>query len=241
MIVGLYFLNHKMNGQNHELGHMSVDSQDSSVSKSADKTTTAVAPNKIHDNHKDNQKQNHNTIHDPKLKVEDFIIDVPDNEETQSLKSIFTQISKINLEESTLKELSKSFDKIDLETEFTVDRNELTGNFFFLKSKNQIPGTRYLHGQLVGEGSKKFIQHLSFEYKGQGKSFNESISIAQSLIGNDQKPSVISENYIQWKISETHILWVKRLTEQELLDDPIYPHSKEDLGTIKIAIEQEIH
>lgn len=184
---------------------------------------------------------NHNTIHDEKLKIQDLIVAIEKNEKTESLQSMLTQFSTIDLENVSLKELKNKFDKIDIETELTVDRNDSTGNMFFLKSKSNIPGTRYLHGQIVGEGPKKFIQHLSFEYKSDSKSFNEAITVAQSLIGSDQKPSVISPNYVQWKISETHILWVKNLTKEELLDDPIYPHTEDDLGTSKIAIEQEIH
>lgn len=240
--AGVYYFSGPANS---EIDGLNIDKRESSLekNKSANTKKKQGRDEKL-DKDKEDKKDiahNHNTIHDDKLKIQDLIVEIDKNEKTDSLKSILTQFSTIDLENVTLKELTNKFDKIDIETELTVDRNESTGNMFFLKSKSNIPGTRYLHGQIVGEGPKKFVQHLSFEYKSDSKSFNEAITVAQSLIGSDQKPSVISTNYVQWKISETHILWVKKQTKEELLDDPIYPHTEDDLGTAKIAIEQEIH
>lgn len=186
-------------------------------------------------------KHIHNSVHNKNLKIEDFLIELENTNEVDSLKSIFQEASKIELERTTIAKVKDAFSSIDIQTEVTANQNPDTGSMYFIKSTSNIPGTRYVHAQILGEGKEKFVQHLSFEYKGQGKSFNEAVTVAQSMVGSDQKPAIISENYMQWKISESHILWVKKLTKDELLNDPIYPHSEEDLGTIKIAIEQEIH
>jgi hypothetical protein len=54
-------------------------------------------------------------------------------------------------------------------------------------------------------------------------------------------PSTSRDGYALWKLSDGRILWVKRMDMDDLKDDPFNAYSADDVGTIRVAVESEIH
>ena len=123
------------------------------------------------------------------------------------------------------------------------DENEYTGTLNIVRTKDTLPGTRYFHAQYYeGQDTPSFLQHLSFEFKGGNKSFEMVKIVIQNLIGNKSLPTQESEKYISWKIGDKNI-WIKKLDLEDISKDDTYNsyNLKNDVGTIRVTTELEIH
>ena len=123
------------------------------------------------------------------------------------------------------------------------DKNEYTGTLNIVRTKDTLPGTRYVHAQYYeGEDTPSFLQHLSFEFRGGDKAFDMVKKVVQDQIGMTSKPTKQSENYISWRIGDKNI-WIKKLSLEDISkDDPYNSYNlKRDVGTIRVTTELEIH
>lgn len=117
--------------------------------------------------------------------------------------------------------------------------NADTGDLTIVRTKNPLPGTRYFHAQyFTAENGSKFLQHISFEFKPGSTSFEEATARQKELLG---PPNEQRGRFMKWNLPDRRILWVAEPSLEQLLDDPFNAHTREDLGTVVIAVEQEIH
>ena len=121
--------------------------------------------------------------------------------------------------------------------------NEYTGSLDIVRTKDTLPGTRYVHAQYFeGENTPSFLQHLSFEFRG-GKGAFEMVKQAIILQHNITKtPEKDSEAFISWHLADKNI-WIKVLSLEDISQPNPYNSYdlKTDIGTIRVAVENEIH
>lgn len=189
-------------------------------------------------------KKPHSHVHSDSnfinFEVED--VPVPDTRDGESLTAfndIMSEFATQNLDEENLKEslISKG-----LELVVAKDENKFTGTMTIIRTENSLPGTRYFHSQIFyGDDGKPFIQHMSFEYRAGKLAFAEAVAAAKKQFGLTHKPSVQKDGFYSWNTSDGYVVWVKRMTAEDQKNDPYNAYSANDVGTIKIAKELEIH
>lgn len=122
------------------------------------------------------------------------------------------------------------------------DANPDTGEMIIVRTKAPLPGTRYFHAQyFTSEGGKPMAQHISFEYKPGPTAMKDAAAAVEKAFTNLRRPRVETPDFVQWDLDEDHILWIKKMGEDDLREDPFNAYSAADTGTVRVAIELEIH
>lgn len=184
----------------------------------------------INNNKSNNVTQNNNQNND--LLIEEF----PKSsiESINFLTKVTNQIIKNNFPKEVLIKQLKYW---KLAPTHSIDKNQYTGEMNMIRTQNGLPGTRYFHAQYF-DG---MLQHLSFEYQKNQKSFEQAIDTVKKQFNITTAPTTNNDNFISWPIENGRIVWIKRLDENDLKNNPFNAYSKDDIGTIKVAVELEIH
>lgn len=118
------------------------------------------------------------------------------------------------------------------------DTNDYTGTLWTVRTDNTLPGTRYFHAQLFGEG-ETHMQHVSFEIRPGTDSMNTAVELVRQANPELGRPEIEREDYILWKKKGGRVISVKRLSAEELRDSRFNAHAPEDAGTIWVTSEDE--
>lgn len=118
------------------------------------------------------------------------------------------------------------------------DSNGLTT----VRASNSLEGTRYFHAQFfAGDKIKDFPQHLSFEIRPSANSMEIASQMIETNFKGSAKLVETRADYKRWKTSTGQVIWAKVLDEEDVMESPINPRDKNDIGTVWVAIEHEIH
>jgi hypothetical protein len=121
------------------------------------------------------------------------------------------------------------------------DSNEDTGSMTIVRTEKTLPGTRYFHAQYFSDSNGQTLQHLSFEFKPGPLAMKQAISVIQQEFKIQSKPTMKKDGFISWNKDDRYTVWIKKLTAEDLKDDPFNAYSPLDVGTIRVAMELEIH
>lgn len=114
-----------------------------------------------------------------------------------------------------------------------------TGALMIVRTKNPPPGTRYFTAQYFTDANgAKSLQHISFEFKPGSTSYEEAVKISREILG---APAEVRGRFTKWNLPDNRIHWINEPTVEQLIENPINPHTREDAGTVVFAIEDEIH
>lgn len=137
-----------------------------------------------------------------------------------------------------LKELLQYLQSSGQEPLLSSDKNEVTGELLFVRTKSPLPGTRYFHAQYFSDGGEdRFLQHMSFEIPAGPRAMTNALDAVRLAFPGLGQPHIRTEGLVSWDAGDGYTVWVKRLDEQELQDNPFNAYTKDDVGTIRIAIE----
>ena len=116
--------------------------------------------------------------------------------------------------------------------------NSDTGTLTIVRTEQPPKGTRYFHAQYFSQesGEGEFAQHLSFEYRPSPESFAQAEQTVSAELGG-RKPEIERADFKQWDLGYGYVIWIKRLGSEELALNPFNSYTKEDEGTIRIAVE----
>lgn len=144
--------------------------------------------------------------------------------------------------ESQLRDLVDYLERNRQEPIIVRNSNPDTGEMVTVRTKSPLPGTRYFHAQyMTDENNKGFVQHMSFEYQPGPTAMNDAIAAVQNAFPNLAAPQSHKEDFIRWNLDEDYIVWIKRMGPKDLENDPFNAYTSEDVGTVRVAIELEIH
>ena len=162
--------------------------------------------------------------------------------EAQSLETMGRTLGQVTQTSFTLKRLLEDLQKTGQQPLVAHDANPDTGEMLIVRTKSPLPGTRYFHAQyFTGDDGERFVQHMSFEYKPGPDAMAEAIAAVKNHFPNLSQPMVEREDYVKWTLDRDYIVWVKKMTMDELKHDPFNSYSTADNGTIRIAVELEVH
>jgi hypothetical protein len=164
-------------------------------------------------------------------------------EEKKSLLTLSLLLEEAVNGESTMNTLIEKLDHLRLKPIVMKDENPHTGALSIVRTKETLPGTRYIHAQYFSdENGVNSLQHMSFEFHGSQHSFEAVKKIIQKQFRITASPSLETPKFISWKIDGRNI-WIKKLDLEDMKKkspfnsyDPI-----RDIGTIRVTNEAEIH
>lgn len=120
--------------------------------------------------------------------------------------------------------------------------NPYTGTLYMIRTQRPFPGTRYFHAQyFTDENGEPFVQHMSFEFRPGASSYQQAVQTLQSLYPHIGEPYVQVSDFTAWHLPDGLHAYVKVLSEEDIQDHPYNSYSPEDVGTVKVAIEIDIH
>lgn len=165
----------------------------------------------------------------------------PQNAEEESIQQMHIVLEKAFLQRDSSRVLIRELEAMNLVPQVARDSNPYTGEMVIVRAKNNLPGTRYLHAQyFTDENGKEFLQHFSYETKGGPQAFERNILATQARF-NLGEPIRKTKDFAQWNLTENMEVWVKVLSKDDLLNDPVNAYTDQDVGVVRIAIEKKIH
>lgn len=123
------------------------------------------------------------------------------------------------------------------------DFNDVTGKMIVIRTEETLPGTRYFHAQYFEDEDKKpFLQHMSFEFRPGEKTLDQAIEAVRKAFPKSIGPvQRCTRDYGAWEYGEM-TAWCHELGQIDIEnDDANRARSKEDIGAVKCAIEQNPH
>lgn len=161
---------------------------------------------------------------------------------TANLDSMALLMSRFTKPDSKLKDLVRELKETEQEPYVVTQNNPATGAMAIIRTKNPLNGTRYFHAQYMqNENSEEFVQHMSFEFRPGPNAMAEAMKAVESSFGNLGAPVTQKADFIRWNINEDYFVWIKKMGPSDLKDDPFNAYTADDVGTVRVAVEMEIH
>jgi len=158
-----------------------------------------------------------------------------------SLNKMSGILAEFTGEQKTLENLVAALKAQRQEPFIVKDKNEYTGEMTIVRTKNPPAGTRYFHAQyFTDENNERFVQHMSFELRPSVTAMNDAIKAVQTAFPNLGQPETQTNDFIQWNLGTGQVLWLKRLGQDDIADNPFNAYSESDIGSIRIAVELEL-
>lgn len=124
----------------------------------------------------------------------------------------------------------------------STSSNPHTGGMMFVRTKKPFKGTRYFHAQYVeGENGSIVPQHMSFEFVPGPEAMAMAEEALRAIKPQLGEPHDRTENFISWKLEDGYHCYIAKLDAEYIKEHPFNTYEPEDVGTIKIAVEMDIH
>lgn len=165
---------------------------------------------------------------------------------TKTLMSLGSLIQDIIVGRGAQDKLISGLEKLGLSVSSASEQNDATGEMSIIRTHNNLKNIRYIHAQFFSDSfSQDKLQHLSFDYKGEAADLDELSGLMTSTLGIKTQAEISHDGYRLFRLSQSHILWLKLLTLEDyhkLTHDPYKVYKKSDIGKlIRVSVEAEIH
>lgn len=158
------------------------------------------------------------------------------------LESMIELLSLQVLKERGFKALIGELEKRRLRPLVVKDFNSETGTMYIVRTENRHPGIRYFHAQYVDDSfSRPLLQHISFEVKPSANAREQVVQMIQQKFVDLGEPVFQNPTFTAWHVSSDYYLGVKIMDEIDLVSDEYNAYTTEDMGTIKVSMEWEVH
>jgi hypothetical protein len=158
------------------------------------------------------------------------------------LEEMTQTLSQFSKREAQLRDLVEYLKTQRQEPVVTRDQNAETGEMVIVRTQRPPDGTRYFHAQYFSdEEGKGFVQHMSFEFQPGPTSMIDATEAVQKSFPSLGNPQTRKDDFVRWNLDDNYILWIKKMTAEDLQDDPFNAYTPADVGTVRVAVELEIH
>ena len=220
---------------NHESTHKNSKIKKSPFVKEKAKKATTSDKVKV-DSHKHALKK---PKQEKPVKIPDF---EPKNDYEVSMVKMTELISDTIQNKKDTKALRDSLITLGLRPITSVDSNPYTGTMKIIRTKSNLPGTRYFHTQaFVDESGDEIIQYSAIDVKGGPNAFDRTSTASAKAFKVNAKPDYQKPGFNKWSLGDGRNLWIKKMEASDLKNDPFNAYSEEDAGTIRVVVELEIH
>ena len=168
---------------------------------------------------------------------------IPENER-ESLLFFADALNDFTGEEASMEQLIDRLKTKNIEPFIMKDENAYTGSMEVVRTQKVIPGTRYFHAQYFSDGGsengEKTLHHMSFEFRPGENSIDGVKAAFMKTFGLTGKPVLEKDGFVSWK-KGPYTLWINTQSKEDMANDPFNAYDDKDVGTIRAAVELEIH
>lgn len=162
--------------------------------------------------------------------------------EVESVNNIVKTISHAIAKKSHSNDFMKAIQALHLRPKFIDEGNNALGSMVTVRTHDALEGTRYLHAQFTGEkNNADYLQHVSFQIRPGSNSFQKAVEILDQFLPKNKKVKESFSDYILYSTDDGYVAWAKIANRDDLKSNKYNASSKEDVGSVIITIEQEIH
>lgn len=175
--------------------------------------------------------------------IESSLQKIPENER-ESLLFFADTLSDFTTEQASMGQLVERLKAKNIDPFVMKDENAYTGSMEVVRTQKVIPGTRYFHAQYFSDGSsesrEKTLQHMSFEFRPGENSFDGVKAAFMKAFGLTGRPVLEKNGFVSWR-KGPYTLWINTQSKEDMANDPFNAYDDNDIGTIRAAVELEIH
>ncbi len=162
-------------------------------------------------------------------------------QEHQSIETLSTILSQSTHTEASPANLVEQLERAGLQPAASRDADPDTGSMIVIQTKNALPGSRYFRAQYFSDEDGNYTpQHISFELRPGTPQRVVDAALAKAF-GPLPKPTFKDGEWTSYKnVVPGYTVWTKILNAVDVTENAISAHSKDDIGTIQVAIEKEL-
>lgn len=155
-----------------------------------------------------------------------------------SLNSGFAKAFKYRKEPN---ELIHFLEEQGLSPKINKKSNSFLGVTWEIRTNKSLPGTRYYNAQYDGDDEDHlFLKYLSYEYAPGEKSFEQVIKSLENSYSIKNKDIISPGENVHLFIERDHVpytITIKKMNLYDINNDPTYPHTEDDIGTISVRLQ----
>lgn len=168
--------------------------------------------------------------------------DTSDSLERRSLSELTDTVAASVNPHAPFQSLIERLQKSGQSPRVIRDANPDSGEMLIVRTDAPLSGTRYFHAQyFTDESGERFAQHISFEFKPGPGAMNDAIAAVEKSFSGLSARTHDRADYVRWKLGDDRIVWIKKLNMADLQDDPFNAYTKDDVGAVRVAVEQDPH
>ncbi len=155
---------------------------------------------------------------------------------------LMTQTLKLAALQPSLQVALEQLQKLRLQPSLYQDSNPETGTLSVVRTEKPFPGTRYFHAQYFSSDKQKpFLQHMSFEIPPNKDSLRVAAQAIKDTFGSLPPAHMQTPNMIAWTWKGKYTVWAMKMNKDSLVSDSFNAYTASDEGTVRIAIELDVH
>lgn len=163
-------------------------------------------------------------------------------QEVESVNSLVKTISQAIAQRSNSNNFMKAVQALNLKPKFIDEGTTAVGSMVTVRTHDALEGTRYLHAQFTGvKNNADYLEHVSFQIRPGSNSFQKAVEILNQFLPKTKKVKESSSDYVLYNTDDGYVAWAKIATREDLKSNKYNASSKEDVGSVIVTIEQEIH
>lgn len=163
-------------------------------------------------------------------------------QEVESVNHIVKTISQAIAKKSNSNQFMKAIQALHLRPKFIDEGSNALGSMVTVRTHDALEGTRYLHGQFTGEkNNADYLQHVSFQIRPGSNSFQKAVEILNQYLPKNKTVKESASDYVLYSTDDGYVAWAKIATREDLKANKYNASSKEDVGSVIVTIEQDIH
>lgn len=178
-----------------------------------------------------------------KLESNDIHLKPLTTPEIQSITNISKALSQTIGQGLNSDKFMRLIKTLGLQPKYMDEGNNALGSMVTVRTQNSLEGTRYLHAQFIGEKKNAdLVEHVSFQIRPGTDSFEKAVGILNQVLPKNKTVKENGPGYVLYNTADGYVAWVKvSTTRDDLKTNKYNASSKEDIGTVIVTIEQEIH
>lgn len=163
-------------------------------------------------------------------------------EEVESVNQIVKTVAQAISQKSNSQKFMKALLKLQLKPKFIDQQENSLGSMVTVRTDNSLEGTRYLHAQFTGEkNNANYLEHISFQIRPGSNSFQKAVEILNQFLPKNKITKESDSDYVLYNTSDGYVAWAKIANREDLKSNKYNASAPEDVGTVIVTIEQEIH
>lgn len=165
-------------------------------------------------------------------------------QEKQSMVEMVSTLIKFGLDDSKdFADMATYLKGLGLDPWAIRNSSPEDSSMYFVRLKKRLPGTKNFHAQYMrDEGDQSYPQHIAFEFRPGPESFELAKDTISALYPNLDAPKHDYGTVLRsWSIGDGKHIYIRTIDQEFIeMNHPYNAYGPEDIGVIRIVIEEDI-